>query len=87
MSAKKKATMQEWEEIGKALKQSRRQIMDVVTLMSGKTKITYQDQAMRLITRLTRLCSDLEDEMFRQHPEEAHITVFYGEVKRSPAEV
>lgn len=78
MAKRKKATMEEWQEIGQAAKQTRSQIMDFIQLMSGKVRTTHQDQAMNLITRLNGLCSDLENEMFRQHPTEAHIKVFFG---------
>lgn len=65
MAKRKQATMQEWERMGEAAKQLHCQIMDFVNLMGGKTKIKHQDKAMKLITRLNRLCSDLENEMFR----------------------
>lgn len=79
MAKRKQATMQEWEEMGETVKQLRRQIFHLKNLMNGKTKKGAQSKVTFLSIRLNRLCSDLENEMFRQHPNEANINVFYEE--------
>jgi len=75
---KKYATMNQWNEIGEATKQARQQLMNLGKKMRGKTKIKYQDRLVGIIARLDKLRSDLEEEMFQQHPDEAHINVFFG---------
>lgn len=75
---RKQATMQEWEEMGEAAKQLRNQIEEFTNLMTGKTKASTLKKAMNLMMRLSRLRSDLENEMFQQHPDKASIEVFYG---------
>lgn len=76
------ATMQEWSAIGESAKQARQQLMDLSQKIQRKTRLTYHDRLVYIIARLDKLRSDLEEEMFQQHPDDAHINVFYG--KREP---
>ena len=75
---KKYATMQQWNEIGEVAKQARQQLMDLRAKMGKEVKVKYQDRLVYIIARLDKLRSDLEEEMFQQHPYEAHTKVFFG---------
>lgn len=72
-------TMDEYKEIGMDFKI----IHDVICNLSVKVgkhgKIKYGDKLRRLLDKFDHIRSDLEEEMFKDHPTESTTHVFYGE--------
>lgn len=71
-------TEDEWREIGRRVKRARAALTGIVAKLFGEiVAVSYADRVLRLIERLTKLASDLEEEMFRRGgPEDTH--VFFG---------
>jgi phage-related minor tail protein len=77
----RKTDMEQWAEIAQAVKElqeARSNLLEELTHDGNVPKTVYNTQFDRVGDGASKLKSDLEDRMFKEHPDEATTDVFYG---------
>lgn len=78
MSRKQTTDYEEWQEIGRVVKQVDRDVTDLVTLLNSVPKTVWNDQHDKALEGMTELKHVLEERMAEEHPEKWDPDVFYG---------
>lgn len=78
---KKSHTLEEYKEIGERFKHLDDLLGELIIMVGKKGKLKYGDKIFKVSWKLNDIRSDLENEMFKDYPEEATIDYFYGERK------
>ncbi|MHB8368951.1 MAG: hypothetical protein ACYDBP_04560 [Leptospirales bacterium] len=83
-------TVEEWVAVGKRIKKISALLEELPVLLGGKIPCPLTDRILRFINgggKFSILKSELEDEMFRQHPglSNEYLSVFYGLEDEGPS--
>ena len=75
--ARLRRPMDEWRAIGSSLKELHEGIVKISVMVGKHGYLKYGDRIAGLSSRLTKIRSDLENEMFREY-HSADLSIFFG---------
>ena len=86
MLNKQQRTMEEYMKAGAGMRLVKTLGVKVVTEVSKVVSSADADKLMRAMRKIDEVCSNAEDNMFRDHPElsNQYLDVFYGSIDGEP---
>lgn len=69
---------EDWEEIGRELKRINQQVSELSITLGDVPKSVWNDDVTQAADAISSLKDNLEERMFKEHPEKADTDVFYG---------
>lgn len=76
---KKKRTIEDYQKIALDLRAATQLLYNAMQLFN---RAAFSDEFLRIDRRIQKLKSRVEDEFFKEYPEQADISVFYGNEER-----